>query len=969
MNSYAVYTYGGGDALYEVFNAIATLMGGNDYLTLIRLFGVLALFWVIIEMGALQRGVNWHWFVMFMLMFNICFVPKENVTIIDRLNPGATRVVANVPFGLAGPAWLFSMVGDGLTSMAESVFTPPNDMMYQKTGMVFGSKLVLAINNARFDDPLLNQNLTMYAKQCVYFNIAYGFYSVKDVYTSNDLMGLLLSTTNNSSTRGMYYDDGAGNQVFKTCKEAAGQLKADITPVVDGMIGRYANAIFANSSEPVAQRRGHLLAALPAAYAYLGAITTSASQMVTQAAMANYFTNSYGQVAAMAGADAAATAWSVAVAEKQQRNTYRTMGAIAARALPMMQTVFQVLIYAAFFMVFLALLLPITVSGKALLTYIKMLVWIELWPVLYAMLNMVVSVYAKANTQGVLDTSLGLTSMAGLQGMVDVNSDIAIIAGYLALSIPLMAWGLVTAGGFAFSQLAQQMFMPATQASSQASGETARGNIGTGNLQAGNQSLMQQQTSPNMNLGAQYSDGAFTQHIGPDGRVASQMINSDLGVGVASRESLMHNVSTARGHAEQVEQQHSQSVSEAHSAQSTAAEQFVQSARHGTDSNMRQEVSNIVGDSQSFQSSMDIAHSFGKEHGLTDSQSARVLANASANMSGGFEVFGNGGKINAGAAVEGISESRLQDAYKDAMTGKTAEAWSNSQQVENRLADVASRGSSDANVNDASRSLSDAHTNLNQEQEQWSTAQRKTEDLRNAEEFASSHSRDIQTTANDYLERFAASRGINVHDTAKRGEIERLGVSTEFSEFVMQKSGMNVDINGDDKIGGWNTEIEAAARKSVQRPVSDPTEGASGAQQASGLVPGTEHGSPDIEAVMAAGVARAAGNAAAVEEGGARANSEVSKVQGDVEGQSTFVAGRAWGNTVENVKDMLPETVGGLIKGMNDSGIPVTQTDMHGTHKVHGTPGTLGGEDPGFTKVADEQKGGDEKDTIGDGKK
>ncbi|MDQ6974887.1 MAG: conjugal transfer protein TraG N-terminal domain-containing protein [Mariprofundaceae bacterium] len=167
MGSYVVYTYGGGEALYEAFNAIAAMTGGSDYLTLIKLFCVLALFWVVIEMGV-RKTVHWHWFLMFMVMFNIFFVPKKAVTIIDRFNPSATRIVANVPFGLAAPAWLFSTMGDGITGLMETYFTLPNDMKYEKTGMIFGSKLMTSINQARFDDPLLNKNLNTYAKQCIY---------------------------------------------------------------------------------------------------------------------------------------------------------------------------------------------------------------------------------------------------------------------------------------------------------------------------------------------------------------------------------------------------------------------------------------------------------------------------------------------------------------------------------------------------------------------------------------------------------------------------------------------------------------------------------------------------------------------------------------------------------------------------------------------------------------------------------
>lgn len=973
MTTYTVYTYGGGDALYEVFNAVASLMGGGDYLTLIRMFGVLSLFWVVIKMGVLQRTINWHWFIMFMLMFNIFFVPKGNVVIVDRLNPAATRVVANVPFGLAAPAWLFSLIGDGLTTLAEAVFTPPGDMQYHNTGMVFGSRLMLAINNARFDDPLLNKNLTVYAKQCIYYNIAYGFYSVRDVYQSQDLKSLLLSPANNSSIRGMFYDNGGGTTLFLTCRQAASQLVTDITPVVDGMIGRFADALFAGSGQTQAQNRGRLLAALPATYGYLANISTTASQMVTQSALSNFFQNSYGQVASMAGATAAATAWTVAVAERQQRSAYRTMGEIAARALPLMQTVFQVMIYAAFFIVFLTLLLPVTVSGKALSTYLKMLIWIQLWPVLYAILNMVVSLYDKSATRGVVDGSLGITSMAGLQGMIEVNSDIAIIAGYLALSIPLMAWGFVTAGGFAFSQLAQHLFMPGTQAATQAGAEIARGNISSGNLQAGNQSMMQQQTAPNMNLGSQFSDGAFAQHFSPGGRVASQLMNSDLGVGASNRESLMHNVSTARGHAEAVEQQHAQSVSQAQSAQSTAADQLVETARRSEGSGLRNEVSNVVGDVQSFQSSREVAHNFAREHNLTDTQATQVLANTSAAASGGFELFGTGGKVSAQARVQGASESSLQDAYKDATSGKAAEAWSHAQQVENRLANTASRESSAMHSTDAGRSLVDAHTRLSQEQDQYSAAHRKTEDMRSAEAFASSHSRDVQATANDYLEEFAVSRGIDVHDTASRGEIEKLARSEAFSEFVLHKSGMDVDINGDGRVEGWKSDMASRSEhlEGNLPPVSDPTGAATANQKAADIDPSQRPDMPEANQKLAAGRDRATADAANVESGKTHVADNLGKIESNVDSQSTHIAARAFEHTAQNIKDQLPEAAGGFINGVTDGegatlkdhsvpGTPLFETPdkTRDTGKLKGTPGTLGGEKPGVRIEPPEKKDG-----------
>ena len=72
--------------------------------------------------------------------------------VVDRLDPAlAPAVVANVPIGLALFASLTSQIGDGLTRLTEQAFTLPDDLAYQRHGLIFGARLAAAATRLEVD--------------------------------------------------------------------------------------------------------------------------------------------------------------------------------------------------------------------------------------------------------------------------------------------------------------------------------------------------------------------------------------------------------------------------------------------------------------------------------------------------------------------------------------------------------------------------------------------------------------------------------------------------------------------------------------------------------------------------------------------------------------------------------------------------------------------------------------------------
>ena len=142
--AWEVYTLGGGDYLYTVFNGIKALVDSHSYVKLIAISGMLALFWALLQSAFNNQFKNTvTWAVSFMLMYNVMFLPKVEIVINDPLNRAANyRKVDGVPAALGIFASLSSNIGFRITELMETAFSLPDDLKYQKSGMIFGSRLL-----------------------------------------------------------------------------------------------------------------------------------------------------------------------------------------------------------------------------------------------------------------------------------------------------------------------------------------------------------------------------------------------------------------------------------------------------------------------------------------------------------------------------------------------------------------------------------------------------------------------------------------------------------------------------------------------------------------------------------------------------------------------------------------------------------------------------------------------------------
>jgi conjugal transfer mating pair stabilization protein TraG len=466
----AIITYGNGDILREIFNAIAASMGDSTFKTLIHLSILLAGTWAIgklIFKRDLMVGVGW--IGLYFMAFYVLFLPKVTVNIVDRVQHNEVAV-DNVPLGLAWLANVTTAIGDGLTQLMEQNFSLPDDLRYGQTGMVMASNLVTAASTFQVTDADFEKNLQGFIHQCVFYDLLLHKYSSQELFTAPNIWQFV--TEHASPARAFLY-----NQTVVTCRDGVASLNQDWQTSITQAEDRYAARLFPEEKNAKTQ----LLKYLPLSYTFLTDLSESASDLMQQNMMSNAVQSGLLNWSAQTNAPAALEGYAFNKAQQQNRISNRTIGDMAAYWLPLLKNIFEGILYGSFVFIFLLILFPF---GLAVLRqYAYSLLWLQLWAPLYAIINLYVNFYAQHRSLGAITFSDGMHGLvlATQSGLAQVNSDMAGLAGYISLSVPLIATSLVTGLHHALSHLGQYVGGAVQSSATASAGEAAAGSLSLGN--------------------------------------------------------------------------------------------------------------------------------------------------------------------------------------------------------------------------------------------------------------------------------------------------------------------------------------------------------------------------------------------------------------------------------------------------------------------------------------------------------
>jgi conjugal transfer mating pair stabilization protein TraG len=518
-----IFTVGGGDYLVNVFQAVAAWTGNGGYKSLLQVVMVMGLGLSAITLAFNQDWRAWiNWFLGATLIYSCLMVPRLDVHVTDRLNPSlAPANVSNVPLGLALMASFTSQVGDYLTGSAEVVFGLPGDLNYSKNGMIYGARLYDATRSLRISDPEFAANLDEHFRQCVFYDVLLGRYSMKELAETGDIWATIAPGSQARAQRFLTRDATSGqvSSNIVTCREAYDALNAQWAGLVDAMGSVFGRQLYPNQTAALAKAK--LFADLPVAYQYLTGVSANATEIFKQTLTINAMSQAMHSMSGTSGAGNV-DVYAQTRADIQTERTYGSIASNAMKWVPLLNVVLTVLFYALFPVLFPLFLLPKT-GPVALKGYVTGFFYLTAWGPLFVILHMMLMYKGAADMTAVMGSN-GL-SLASFTGMADVNSDIGLLAGYLIASVPFLAGG-VAKGAMAISHHATSYLNPSQNAAEEAAREASTGNVSLGNTSFENSSVLTRQfaqgtIAPSFTYGAPqtrtFSDtGAMTTSF-PDG--------------------------------------------------------------------------------------------------------------------------------------------------------------------------------------------------------------------------------------------------------------------------------------------------------------------------------------------------------------------------------------------------------------------------------------------------------------------
>lgn len=513
-----VYTYGGGDILYNIFQSVAKLHNGGFLKQLFSLGGMIGLTLAVVKAFFSNQTVVdlvKTWFLPMVIGYGLIFMPKSEVLIIDIITK-IPKSVANVPYGLALVSKLSSGLGYQITQAIESVLhVNDKNLSYNNTGHVFGAEHMMEIANFKWTDPTAEQNMQNFVINCITYDVLLGRYSIDNVKNAVDLWPFIRDRT--SKSRGLYWIKKNGDNIptikYCSCKNAATRLNRKISKEV--------------------MTKKEIFKHMPVAFqALTGLSEQNTDTIYRQAAMLHSFVDGVENKAASLGLG---YDFAINRAYLQQQSTMMIAGGLAGKSVVITRVIFEALIIVSF--IFVVPMLAFPMGIRTFMQWAEMVVWINLWPPIYAILNFILQSAAQSRAREIMSyqkiaegIDKGFT-LATATPLINLYNDMVAYAGWASLFVPVLAYMILKGGMSSFVHIAGNMMQASQGAAGAAAQEQVTGNYSYGNVSMGNTQYNTAQMNQ-QGLAARFSDGYMQESTGhydmtytPDGSVMDQKVS------------------------------------------------------------------------------------------------------------------------------------------------------------------------------------------------------------------------------------------------------------------------------------------------------------------------------------------------------------------------------------------------------------------------------------------------------------
>ncbi|EHF6578087.1 conjugal transfer mating pair stabilization protein TraG, partial [Salmonella enterica subsp. enterica serovar Newport] len=444
-----IYTVAGGAWFQDTLNGVAAFFNsraGDSLIAMATAVSVIVGAATYIRTRNIMDLVKWAGF--YVLVIAVLVGDKRNVQIIDLSEPAAIYQVDNVPTGLAAPASLITRIGAGMAQVYDFVFARPDALTYSKTGMLFGAQLAAGSSDFRFSEPEIQRMFSDYVHNCVVGDIMLNNkYSIGDLMNSTDPYALIFSKP--SPLRGLYDK----NRNFLTCEQATTKINTDSSdisgrnmfPFLQQVLNRmhgFTNQVFGPTNGASTALFTEMLGD---SYNYFHGNSMTSTEIIRKNVVMNGLRSGLESFSAQNGDTAGLVNTATQTSMAKMRLSQATSASIAANTLPVMHSVLLGMTM-ALFPVLIVLAVVSSLSWTIIKGYIYTIAYLQMWPILFSILNHAMNFYLQGKLNG---TAVTLATFDQVQ---NTYSDIGTTAGWLALSIPFIAWGMVKGLGQVVSQ-------------------------------------------------------------------------------------------------------------------------------------------------------------------------------------------------------------------------------------------------------------------------------------------------------------------------------------------------------------------------------------------------------------------------------------------------------------------------------------------------------------------------------------
>lgn len=554
------FAYWNGSQIRDLFEAVVAITGSADFTGLLQtiiLFGFLC----VITVCALRyRGLDAGSFIFAVALFyGITLVPKTDLAINDERS-GSVYVVSNVPLGLAFMASTTSHVGHWLTDIFEDTFAGVEAERFSRFGMVFPERAVNAILAA---GPVTAQGRTLisdFNRNCVMPELIDYPQKIEALSTSGNLWQTIAQTGWVNPARKT--QDTAGN--WLGCDEAIAFIDNHMaTTELPAIQKHLAMKLLPDQLDASTL----ILRVLPQAESLLLGVSQSLASSIKHSVFMNTLQSDIDNVAALAGHPlATATALAKAQGNLSSEINYRTMAEIAKDALPKVRNSLEFIILASFPLIFIMVLATGHMAGTILRSYLTLLVWIQLWAPISAVMNYLI-IHTDSHPMNQIIAEYGANTIYAASLIREAGASSQAIAGFLTILAPVIAFAIAKGSDFATAQLAASVMAPAQSAAQSQGASLTSGNISLGNTSWGNVST-NTQSGNKSDRSMSFTDSSMLQTASAYGSVTrngsgtvtgmsmtpvSMGVSSAMSLGEANSQSATSSMSNSFGYSDSIQ--------------------------------------------------------------------------------------------------------------------------------------------------------------------------------------------------------------------------------------------------------------------------------------------------------------------------------------------------------------------------------------------------------------------------------